>query len=231
MLGYYRIKHSEYETIASAKCQNDPQFQKEHEEAYHDPIMTSSQVYDLQQNHEIWFDARVNFLCELSKKIIHDSNRKKDYRILDSGMGPGIDIAFLANKFPYMEFEGYDIQEAMVEKGLEFQDKLSLTNLSLFVQDNSRIDTRQHKKFDLIYNNVALIPKNADPVDSIDEAISICQMSKDCGLFIVSGLSHRTKTKEFSQGLEDANIPLRYSKKYSKCNGNQNKMLVYQVVR
>ncbi len=75
-------------------------------------------------------------------------------RVLDIGCAEGNNIIPMAWHLPNSEFVGIDLSEVQIESGLKLIDSLSLTNIQLYSDDISKLNTRhyesRYKKFDYI---------------------------------------------------------------------------------
>jgi len=205
--GIERISNAEYERRAHAIIDSNYSFYLLHEKAYHNPKLTPADIYELQQNHRIWYDYRVDFLKKFSWIV-----KSLDFtNAMESGCASGIDTCYLALRFPDKTFSGYDIQEQMVEHAQNRADQSSL-NIEFFVSDNNHPEGSA----DLVFNNCSLIKKGDRPEPYIDEAIAIGERVNPNGYLALAGLSRKFPLKPLFDSLDfdlEKSVPYHHGHK------------------
>lgn len=203
-----KISHREYKKLVEQRIAFDFGFQIRHEKAYDSPKLTSVDVYEIQQSHQVWYDHRIGFLEKLVWLIDVLIEQDKSKIVLDSGCASGIDLCFLAQIFPRLIFRGYDIQKEMIILAKKRRDSGGLENLTFYQSDNQDPKDDEIEFADLIYNCSSLIPKLDNPADYKKEAMMICKRLRSQGHLILAGIATKYPMDPLIAFLEENDLTL-----------------------
>ncbi len=110
--------------------------------------------YELFENQENRLKHRINYLTFLSKHM--DALPDSGLKIMEAGCATGIDMCFVAGKYPGHEYVGFDIDDGKIHQAKVRMKKNGLSNVKFTPGDYYKSKNGDLNSFDLIYTNSPL---------------------------------------------------------------------------
>jgi SAM-dependent methyltransferase len=109
-------------------------------------IMNTPEHYDSFQRYPAIYSVRLSYLEEVFHLL---NGLPEPSMIYDIGCATGIDLCFLAQKFPAFYFFGYDKKE-MIKQANERKERNKLENLEFYVSDHYQPQESELQKADVL---------------------------------------------------------------------------------
>lgn len=127
--------------------------------------------WNLYWEHEIPDSKMVKGATNMAKRIAIFIDKYDPQNIADFGCGPGITLFILANRYPHIEFTGFDSSIPIIKKNRLKANDMKLDNVQFDCEKLPVIKTED--KFDLIYSIATLYyVKNDDLLCNLKVAVS-----------------------------------------------------------